>query len=99
MKQEQVQELANLLREPTLAVVVVVVVVLAAVMVFAIGIESLLRRRKPRLGVSLKPSPHPAIGAGGVAKDDRIVAVGDLAAVAVAAAAVAGAEGQRQVRR
>lgn len=77
-------------------VVVVVVVILAAVTVFADGIESLNRRRKPRLGGGLNPNParmNPARG-GGVAEQDGVVAVGDLAAVA--ATAVAGAERQRQ---
>lgn len=79
-------------------VVVVVVVILAAVTVFADGIESLNRRRKPRLGGGLNPNParmNPARG-GGVAEQDGVVAVGDLAAVAVAATAVGGAERQRQ---
>jgi len=102
-KSEEVHELANLLREPALLeavmlVVVVVVVILAAVTVFADGIESLNRRRKPRLGGGLNPNParmNPARG-GGVAEQDGVVAVGDLAAVAVAATAVGGAERQRQ---
>ncbi|TKY46712.1 NAD(P)H-quinone oxidoreductase subunit J [Spatholobus suberectus] len=101
-KSEQVHELANLLREPTIlaAAVVVVVGVLAVAVVFAVEILAIRRRREPRLSGAAKPNParmDPASGA--VAEHDRVAAVGDLAGVAVAAAAVAGAEGQRQLCR
>ncbi|KAH1053878.1 hypothetical protein GLYMA_08G303100v4 [Glycine max] len=61
-----------------------------------IGILPLHRRRKPRLGGGVKPNPArmDPTGGSGVADQDCVVAVGDLAAVA--ATAVAGAERQRQ---
>lgn len=101
-KSEQLHELPNLLREPALLVAVVVVVALAVVLVvvlvimIVIGILPLHRRRKPRLGGGVKPNPArmDPTGGSGVADQDCVVAVGDLAAVA--ATAVAGAERQRQ---
>lgn len=71
----------------------VVVLILAAVMVFVSGIDVLLGRQNPRLGIGVNRDParmDPA--SGGVVKDDRVVAVRDLEAVAVVEAAAAGAE-------
>lgn len=69
------------------------VVNLAAVVVFANGIDALRGSQSPRLGVGVNGDParmDPA--SGGVVEHDRVVAVRDLEAVAVVAAAAAGAE-------
>lgn len=69
------------------------VLIFAAVMVFAKGIDALLGRQNPWLGIGVNRDParmDPA--SGGVIKDDRVVAVRDLEAVVMVEAAAAGAE-------